>query len=433
MASKRQDTLLRLNGFCVTLTNRFFLSAVFLAMLVLVSLIYALGGEPLLRSFLGTYLIHYDLPPFGDAHGITSAMACERQGIETYLGNPCHYKPVGFVYPPIWKLLRYLPVDGSWEVPLALGFIAVFALALCFIPPGESRRGRVLMALAVVSPATLMAVNYGNNDLVVFALLVAAIAALGLSGKGRALGYGLLVFTGLLKFFPFAAMGWAATERPRIAAAVVAALALVLFAFVLLAGEQLPLSLASMVTMSAGSYVFGLKDLAVMATEMGLAGPGSAWALRIGLTTVLLVAGWQTSKRYAALNLPEFMTEVQWRFLVIGALVLLGAYLGNQNLAYRMIFVLLLLPGLDALRRVPGERFGQMAIIAVALMYFFPLRIHLEDLFAQGSQGRFLVSVAGILLREALWIGLATTLLGLVFAYLRSGPIWQRIAAARRA
>ena len=75
MASKRQDTLLRLNGFCVTLTNRFFLSAVFLAMLVLVSLIYALGGEPLLRSFLGTYLIHYDLPPFGDAHGITSASA----------------------------------------------------------------------------------------------------------------------------------------------------------------------------------------------------------------------------------------------------------------------------------------------------------------------------------------------------------------------
>lgn len=415
----------------MTPSNRLFLPAIFLAAVTTLALLYLSGAEPVLRSFLGAYLIHYDFPPFGDAHGITSAMACERQGIETYLGNPCHYKPVGFVYPPIWKLLRFLPVDGSWTVAFALSFIAAFALALGFIPPSQTARGRLLMVLAAISPATFMAVNYGNNDLFVFAVLVAAIGALGFAGRYQALGYGLLEFAGLLKYFPFAAIGWAAAERPRTAAIVAGTLAVVLFAFAVLAGDQLPLSLHSMVTMSSGSYVFGLKNLGVMAMELGLVGPSGALAIRIVLTAGLLVAGWQRSKRYAALDLAGCMTPAQWRFLIIGALVLVGTYLGNQNLVYRMIFVLLLLPGLDALRQVPGERFGQMALVAVFLMFLFPLRMHIEDLFAAGSEARFLASVAGIVLREALWFGFATTLLGLIFAFQRNGQIWQRLLARR--
>ena len=408
--------------------HRLFLPLLFLAMLALLGALYLGGAEPLLRGFLDFYLVHYDLPPFGDAHGITSAMACERQGIETYLGNPCHYKPVTFVYPPIWKLLALMPMDGSWTVPVALGFIAVFAAALYFLPLAGSRRGQLLGALAVLSPATLMAADYGNNDMLVFAITVAAIAAL---GWRPALGYGLLLLAGLLKYFPFAALGWAGGERPRVAVWVVTALGGVLMLFVWLAGTQLPLSLASMVTMSAGSYVFGIKDLPIMASELGLAdGPG-ALAIRLAVTAALLVIGWQRATQFALANVRAAMSAAQWRFLIVGSLVLLGAYIGNQNLVYRMIFVLLVLPGLDALRAVPGQRFGAIAAIAVALMYLFPLRVHLQALFTPGSGGELLVTVIGILLREALWFMLAVTLLGLVFVHLRAGPIWQRISSRR--
>ncbi|WP_309623405.1 hypothetical protein [Novosphingobium sp.] len=408
--------------------HRLFLPLLFLAMLALLGALYLGGAEPLLRGFLDFYLVHYDLPPFGDAHGITSAMACERQGIETYLGNPCHYKPVTFVYPPIWKLLALMPMDGSWTVPVALGFIAVFAAALYFLPLAGSRRGQLLGALAVLSPATLMAADYGNNDMLVFAITVAAIAAL---GWRPALGYGLLLLAGLLKYFPFAALGWAGGERPRVAVWVVTALGGVLIMFVWLAGTQLPLSLASMVTMSAGSYVFGIKDLPIMASELGLAdGPG-ALAIQLAVTAALLVIGWQRATQFALANVRAAMSAAQWRFLIVGSLVLLGAYIGNQNLVYRMIFVLLVLPGLDALRPVPGQRFGAIAAIAVALMYLFPLRVHLQALFTPGSGGELLVTVIGILLREALWFMLAVTLLGLVFVHLRAGPIWQRISSRR--
>lgn len=408
--------------------HRLFLPLLFLAMLALLGALYLGGAEPLLRGFLDFYLVHYDLPPFGDAHGITSAMACERQGIETYLGNPCHYKPVTFVYPPIWKLLALMPMDGSWTVPVALGFIAVFAAALYFLPLAGSRRGQLLGALAVLSPATLMAADYGNNDMLVFAITVAAIAAL---GWRPALGYGLLLLAGLLKYFPFAALGWAGGERPRVAVWVVTAMGGVLMLFVWLAGAQLPLSLASMVTMSAGSYVFGIKDLPIMASELGLAdGPG-ALAIRLAVTAALLVIGWQRATQFALANVRAAMSAAQWRFLIVGSLVLLGAYIGNQNLVYRMIFVLLVLPGLDALRPVPGQRFGAIAAIAVALMYLFPLRVHLQALLTPGSGGELLVTVIGILLREALWFMLAVTLLGLVFVHLRAGPIWQRISSRR--
>ena len=408
--------------------RRLFLPLLFLTMLALLGGLYLGGAEHLLRSFLDFYLVHYDLPPFGDAHGITSAMACERQGIETYLGNPCHYKLVSFVYPPIWKLLALLPIDGSWTVPLALSLIAAFAVALYFLPLAQSRRGQVLAALAVLSPATLMAADYGNNDMLVFAVIVAAIAAL---GWRPGLGYALLLLAGLLKYFPFAALGWAGGERPRVTAWVAAALAGVLILFVWLAGMQLPLSLASMVTMSAGSYVFGIKDLPIMAGELGLVNGPGALAIRLAVTAVLLVIGWQRATRFALAGVRAAMSAAEWRFLIVGSLVLLGAYIGNQNLVYRMIFVLLLLPGLDALRAVPGQRFGAMAVVAVALMYLFPLRVHLQALFTPNSGSELIVTVIGILLREALWFTLAATLLGLVFVHLRAGPLWQRLSAQR--
>ena len=410
------------------LMRRLFLPLLFLVMLALLGGLYLGEAEPLLRGILDFYLVHYDLPPFGDAHGITSAMACERQGIETYLGNPCHYKPVTFVYPPVWKLLAFLPMDGRWTVPVALGFIAVFAAALYFLPPAQSRRGLLLGGLAVLSPATLMAADYGNNDMLVFAVIVAAIAAL---GWRPALGYGLLLLAGLLKYFPFAALGWAGGEQPRVTAWVAAALAGVLILFVWLAGAQLPLSLASMVTMSAGSYVFGIKDLGIMANELGLVDGRGALAIRLAVTAALLLIGWQRATNFALADVRTTMSAAEWRFLIVGSLVLLGAYIGGQNLVYRMIFVLLVLPGLDALRAMPGQRFGAIAAIAVALMYLFPLRVHLQALFTPGSGGEFLVTVIGILLREALWFTLAATLLGLVFVQLRAGPIWQRLSAQR--
>ena len=418
-------------GADVKIAPRFLLPLVFLTALALLTGLYLGGAQPQLRSFLGAYLVHFDLPPFGDAHGITSAIACERQGIETYLGNPCHYKQVGFVYPPIWKLLSLLPIDGSWTIAFALTFIAAFTLALGFIPLGESLRGRVLAVLAVLSPASLMAADYGNNDMLIFAIVVGAIVALGKTSRGQMLGYGLILFAGLLKYFPFAALGWAGAQRPRQVVLVGAVLAVVLIAFVALAGEQLPLSFASMVTMSAGSYVFGIKNLPVMVAEIGLAGPRGVLALRLVLTLAVLVAAWRRSARYARLDLPGTIPEPQWRFLIIGSLVVVGAYFGNQNLDYRMIFLLLVLPGLDALRRVPGQGFGRMAVVAVSLMYLFPVRMQIEGWFAAGSTGLFLVSVADIMIREVLWFALATTLLGLVFAHLRSGPIWQWIAAPR--
>lgn len=408
------------------LAPRLFLPMVFTAMLAVLGAVYLIGGEAALRPFAETYLIHYDLPPFGDAYGITSAMVCERQGIETYLGNPCHYKPgLGFVYPPIWKLLSLLPMQTSWTAPMALGFMAAFAAALAFLPPIESRRGRVLAALALISPATLMAVDYGNNDMLVFAVVVAAIVALGKEGWGQRLGYGLMLLAGLMKFFPFAGLGWAGQGSWRKVVLVLAAIAGTFGLQAVLAGDQLPLSLASIVTMSAGSYVFGIKSLGIAAFEMGLVGTGGVMVIQFGFTLLLLAVSWRMATRFMGQDLQGAIGADHWRFLVIGALLVVAAYLASQNLVYRLIFLLLVLPGLDALRKVPGERFGRAAVIGVFAMYLFPLRYHLQSLFAPGSMAEFIVTLGTILLREALWFGFAATLLALVFTHLRGGPVWQ--------
>lgn len=410
------------------LSPRLFLPLIFMAMVAGLGALYLIGGEDALRPFFAIYLVHYDLPPFADAYGITSAMVCERQGIETYLGNPCHYRPgPGFVYPPIWKLLSLLPMQTSWTTPMVLGFIAAFAAALAFLPPIESRRGRVLAALALVSPATVMAVDYGNNDMLLFAVVVAAIVALGRKGWGERVGYGLMLLAGLMKFFPFAGLGWAGKGSLRKALLVLLALIITFGLQALIAGEQLPLSLASIVTMSAGSYVFGIKSLGIAALEMGLVEPSGALVIRLSFTMILFIIAWRMATRFLTKDLHSAIGEDHWRFLVIGSLLVVAAYLASQNLVYREIFLLLLLPGLDALRKVRGENFGRYAEIGVFTMFLFPLRYHLQNLFEPGTTAKFVVSLSTILLREALWFAFAATLLALVFTHLRSGSAWQEL------
>lgn len=394
--------------------------------------LYLAGQHEVYRGILEAWILFYNDPPFVDSMGIVSALECERLGFETYLWNPCHPQKGTLVYPPFWKLGAILPVTTAWNVPLALTFIAIFATALFWLPSMPDFRGRLLMIAGVVSPPTVMAVNYGNNELLIFALAVAGVW-LWVGRRRRRWGaYAVFIVAALLKYFPVALLGLALREKPKRAIIPILAAGLTATVFILAAADQIRLSFLNIYTLSPFSYVFGVKNIGELAIRMNLASPPLALVIRLCLTLAIAGTAWCLSERLRARGVLDRLDPTRRAFLLAGSLLVVSAYFFTQNVAYRQVHLLLALPGLYALGRTECGRWASLAPIAVLLMYLFPLRIHLAGLFAEGSFAWGAISLFGILVRETAWVMLATCLLALALAGLRALPASVRIELRAR-
>src|SRR5665213_2504379 len=141
--------------------------------------------------------------------------------------------------------------------------------------PPRGVGGWVVMVLAIFSTMSVFALERGNVDLVVFALVVLAGHLARRGAIVRGLGYAVIVFAALLKYYPIVALIVALRERPRrvLTVAFWTGAILVLFAIHYRQGLT-----EGMALVPVGSYYtdfFGAKNL-----PFGLAGllqPITAW------------------------------------------------------------------------------------------------------------------------------------------------------------
>src|SRR4029450_3053042 len=114
---------------------------------------------------------------FFDARVITSGLDCSRMGFDPLTYNPCDISGRPLNYPRVWLLLRSLGVGQSQTDVLGIIFIGVFFasffLLICRLTMGEG----AIVALAVCSPSVMFGVERANSDIVVFALVAAAVIA----------------------------------------------------------------------------------------------------------------------------------------------------------------------------------------------------------------------------------------------------------------
>ena len=111
--------------------------------------------------------------PFVDTRFVLAQLECWRRGIDVYSVNPCD--PLGRLqdYSPLWLRLDFIPADPAWVMPFGLALDLMFLAALFALPlPRLDRAGRTVMSLAMVSTASIFAMERGNIDLLVFALCV---------------------------------------------------------------------------------------------------------------------------------------------------------------------------------------------------------------------------------------------------------------------
>ena len=313
--------------------------------------------------------------PFLDMSYILAAGECAQRGIDVYAANPCDPHQRVYDYSPF--LLALLPpgVSVAWSMAAGIATIIVFHVSLAWLPWPNTGRDRAVMIGAVLSTMTLYALERGQIDALIFPVLVLAGAAMAQAQARRGLAYAALIFVGLLKFYPAAALAVALRERRRTVLGV-AAVGLACFAlFAALQHDDILRGLANRpqgFSFTDGFAAANLPEgMAVLvgplADRYPALGPLLPW-LPPALGLILVVRLLAQARR-GALRLLDGRAALDaavWGPLVIGAATVSGCFLAGFNIYFRGIHLLLALPGLmllaEAAPRFPA-RAASLAIL----------------------------------------------------------------------
>ncbi len=308
----------------------------------------ALVVEPSTLRWLGLREMR---PAFADLVAVLAAGEARQQGLDVYRANPLDPFNRPHVYGPAWLLTGELGLtrsDSGWlGMALAVGFIGA-AVALC--APRTPRAALLVVAL-LLSPPVVLALERGNNDLVIYVLLAGAAAQLGRSGAlAMSAASAAFVAAAVLKFYPLVCLPALLAQR---------------------AGRRraLPWMLASGAVLGAAWFaqrvelarVFALAPEPVTIFSFGLRLSRITWQLLpderlwllLGAAPVLVVGGWWVSRSSAALRALVPVHGVVAAAAVAGAASWVFCYLWTTNFPYRVLLLILVAP---VLLRADGSR-----------------------------------------------------------------------------
>jgi Glycosyltransferase family 87 len=293
---------------------------------------------------------------FFDARVITSGLDCSRMGFDPLTYNPCDMSGRPLNYPRVWLLLRSLGVGQSQTDVLGIIFIGVF-FASFFLLMGRLTMGEgAIVALAVCSPSVMFGVERANSDIVVFALVAAAVVAWRSDrSRGEVAGPPLVLVAAFLKLYPvFALPSYLMTRRRN--AIVTAAICIAVFAayVVVYKGDIEAIVRAT----PHGQYnSYGARILpAAIYHWFVLQAWAAASIVKLALAIVPLLIGamaWVIGRR--RLPRPD-VGEGDWYRLAftMGSLLFLGTFVLSVNFDYRLVVLLLTLPQLFRWIRDPS-------------------------------------------------------------------------------
>jgi len=396
-----------------------------LAALALFALLYALVPATYLAILTGWGEVPYRFP-FLDTHAVLAALQCARMGFDVYVANPCDVLNRPHVYSPLFLEAAILPVTTGWTMTVGIGLVLGFIAALASLPAPRGWREAAIMVLAMLSTMTLYAVERGNNDILIF-ILVTIAGHLALRRIGpRLIAYLAIVLAACLKFYPLILLVLTMRERPRrfiainaVALAVVALFAAHYYGALAETWKVLPTRSSSGTELLGFGAVNLPRGMTQLLTPLLSSNPATAGIVRflpdlllVLLTlnslwrAILVVRRAESRARFAALPLRRAL------FLVIGASLIVGCFFAGQNIGYRGIFFIFLLPGLCA--PAGTERASRWSGIAIAILLLM--------------WGDFLVHWVGVLARLAAAPAIEAT--AQVSLWLALELIWWRVIAA---
>jgi Glycosyltransferase family 87 len=286
--------------------------------------------------------------PFFDTRNVLAALECRRLGFDPLVENPCDPWGRPMNYPRVWLLLRFLGLNQSHTEILAVAFIALFLVSLFFLVGRVSLGEGAILAVAVCSPAVMLAIERANMDIVVFSILTLGVLVWRRHRQGYEVVSPLIVFAAATaKIYPVFGLGafFFTGRRRAAAAAIVGGVAFLVYAAVTWSDI-----LAVVRTAPQGQHFsFGARILPAalyhLVVPERLEGN---FAKQLIAILPLLVAGpvvWMFGLHRRP---PRAEALDDWSLLAfhVGSLLFLGTFALTNSFDYRLVFLLLTLPRL---------------------------------------------------------------------------------------
>jgi hypothetical protein len=287
---------------------------------------------------------------FVDLRNVTWAWDCRHKGIEPFPDNPCDQFHRPFNYPRIWEQGYRLGLGSGDTVPLGIAFgVLFFVSALAVTGRLRLWEGAVYGA-ALIAPATMLGVERGNVDLLMFSLV-----ALGLLLLRRSpwAGAAPIVLAGILKLYPAFAGVVLLRKRPRWPAAIASIVVLGVYVVVTLNDIRTLRHVVPRVVVNsygAGVVVEALR-LAHVSWVQSAAEVRYVRLAVIGLGAILAAGLFLLGRRITRSDLDDDRRlDMFWA----GAGTYVGTYVLESNFDYRLVFLLLCLPQICAWARRGG-------------------------------------------------------------------------------
>jgi hypothetical protein len=355
-------------------------------------------------------------PHFADVRGITASAESHALGYDPLLNNPRDPWGRPMNYPRIWQVLFYLGIDQRDTIYFEVVLVSLFLLGIFLFIGDIDQPIAWALACAIFSPAVLLGIERGNNDLLIFFLLALSLAVIRKSAVAAA---GIIAFAFLLKLYPvFAASVFLREKKSRALGFLAGSVA---FAGIFGALMRNEIRMIRAATPSGMSVSYGIG---VICQIIGLVEHNSMlWELA-GYGVVVAIAlhcayrGWCRREPHAAAS------DSHIDAFRVGASIYIGTYFLGTNFDYRLMFLLFTIPQLTAWMSGSEPRLRRIARLALAC-----------NLCALWSMfvARFL-NAASMRLEQIIFDVLAkgAVLCCLTYLFVYSSPQWVRPFSLRR-
>jgi hypothetical protein len=287
---------------------------------------------------------------FYDARNVAAAADCRRLGYDPLVYNPCDPSGRPMNYPRVWLLLRLVGLHQSHTPVFGAVVVLLFVASVLLLVGRLTLPQGALVAAALCSPAVMFAVERGNMDLVLFALLVLAVVAWQARSEAtRLLAPALVLVAAAAKLYgAFALPAFALTGQRRWRWTTAGAVA---FLAGYLVATTDDIQKVARAPEGGLLYSFGARILIGHLYHQVVPGEWQggtivAQAFAVIPLLVLVGAAWLWARRRLAPGEGEGAGVGGGALLAfhMGALIYLGTFATRKNGDYRLVFLLLTLP-----------------------------------------------------------------------------------------
>ena len=310
--------------------------------ILLVVCIYFLWKFGILYSYsLAPVIKDNHLHLFADWALIPKLGICHRAGFDIYYATSCFDYALN-----MGNILLYIPYFQSLEnfyffyFPFIVGFLFIYSIVSLIKP--KKFIEYFLLILIIFGPPSLLVLERGNFDIIIFLMIILMVYS-----TSSILNFTILTFVSLAKYYPIALMVNFFIEKKRNIREVIIVLLLFILSITFLfylTGESLQLLQHKMkIVTSTWGNQFSIRGLSLVLKKLK----------HFDYSTVLFISYiffiFSSIVSFKIFQKSNFISKVNISFFeeklfILGSNLSIAVYLISDNVHYREIFLILLLP-----------------------------------------------------------------------------------------